>query len=104
MPLPAHSVRGVVTATHVPRLAELAHDSHWPVHAPLQQNPSLQMPLAHSPLTLHPCPLGLAMHLPFSQIGRLPPQPPQHWALGIHESLQSFWPDGQLAAQPAPLD
>jgi hypothetical protein len=87
---------------HVPRLPELAHDSHWPVHALLQQNPSRQKPLAHSLLTLQPSPFLRATHVPFSQTGVLPLQPPQHCAFGIHELLQGFWPCWQLVAQAAP--
>lgn len=41
VPEPAHAVRAVVTATHVP---ELLHASHWPVQAVLQQTLS-QNPL-----------------------------------------------------------
>jgi hypothetical protein len=96
VPLPAHAVRGVVTATQVPRLAELAHDSHCPVQALLQQKPSRQKPLAHSSFTLHPSPFLLATHAPFWHTGVLPPQPPRHGpklrALGSHvcvpQSLQ----------------
>jgi hypothetical protein len=101
-PLPAQAVRGVVTATQVPRLAELAHDSHWPVQALLQQKPSRQMPLAHSLFTLHPSPFLRATHVPFSHTGVPPPQPPQHCPLGMHELLQGFWPGGQLDAHAPP--
>lgn len=102
VPLPAHPVRGVVTATQVPRLVELAHDSHSPAQALLQQNPSRQNPLAHSALRLHPSPFLLATHVPFSQTGVLPLQPPQHCALGMHELLQGFCPGGQVAAHVSP--
>jgi hypothetical protein len=47
VPLPAQGVRGVVTATQVPRLPALAHDSHWPVHALLQHTPSTHRPFRH---------------------------------------------------------
>ena len=91
-----------MTATQVPRLLELAHDSHWPLQALLQQNPSRQMPLPHSLFTLQPSPFLLATQVPFSQMGVLPLQPPQHWALAMHELLQGFWPGGQLAAHAVP--
>jgi hypothetical protein len=74
------------------------------VQVPLQQNPSRQIPLAHSLLALHPSPFRLATHVPLSQIGVLPEQPPQHCELGIHELLQGFCPAGQLVAHAVPVD
>ena len=71
VPLPAHGVRGVVTATHVPRLVALAHDSHWPVQAALQQTPSVHRPLAHSAARSHASPLSFAAAPPVP----LPPVP-----------------------------
>lgn len=102
LPLPQGD-RGVVTGTQVPRLAVLRHDSHCPVQAKLQHTPSdEQVPLAHSVLTLQASPFLLAMQVPFSQTGVLPPQPPQHCASGIQAPSHGFCPAGQLPAQVVP--
>jgi len=45
-----------LTATQIPPLLQY---SHWPAHGPLQQTPSTQLPLEHSPARpqLEPNPL-----------------------------------------------
>ena len=102
-PLPLQLVRGVVTATQVPRLDAVRHDSHCPVQAALQHTPSAeQVRLAHSLLVEHSSPFGLATQLPLSQTGALPAQPPQHSSSGMHESSHGFSPGGQLSAQAEP--
>ena len=48
VPVPVQGVRGVVTATHVPRLDAVTQDSHCPLQAALQQAPSEpHVPLEH---------------------------------------------------------
>jgi hypothetical protein len=67
-PVPPQGVRGVVTAVQVPRLVELAQDSHWPSQATLQQTPSeLQTWLAQA--------LSEVQAAPFAA-GAAPPIPP----------------------------
>ena len=83
-PVPPHGARGTVTATQVPRLAALRHDSHCPLHAALQQTPSEpQTPLEHSlapahavPLLFEAVPLPLAPAVLAPPMAALPPLPP----------------------------
>lgn len=79
VPAPAHGVLGVVTALHVPGLAALTHDSHWPSHATLQQTPSEpHTPLEHSVAAAHVVPLAFvdAPPLPLAPAALEPPGPP----------------------------
>ena len=80
-PVPGQGVRGVVTATQVPRLAVLTHDSHWPLQAALQHTPSEpHTPLWHSPAAAQAVPLALAgappVPLPAAPPVFAPPEPP----------------------------
>jgi hypothetical protein len=75
-PVPPHAARGTVTATHVPRLAALMHDSHCPLHATLQQTPSEpQTPLEHSVATVHAVPLAFEAVPPLPLAPAVPPLP-----------------------------
>jgi hypothetical protein len=99
-PVPAHGVRGVVTATHVPRLLVVEHDSHWPLHAALQQTPSAHTPLAQTLPALQASPSGLPTHVPLLHTGVFPLQPPQQSLIGMQLPLQSFIVPEQLGVVP----
>jgi hypothetical protein len=60
-----------ITAVHTPPVP--LHDSHWPVHALLQQTPSAQKPLVHCEDVVHAPPCGIA-HVP-AKPGRLQDAP-----------------------------
>ena len=82
VPLPAQGVRGVVTATQVPRLPALAHDSHWPVHALSQHTPSTHCPLRHCALLVQVTPRARgALHVPWATL-----QPLAHSAALSHST------------------
>ena len=89
-PVPPHGARGVVTATQVPRLAGLMHDSHCPLHSALQQTPSApHTPLEHSVAAAHAVPLVFVVVSPLplapavlaAPAPALPPLPPPGTAL-----------------------
>jgi len=98
------AVRGVVTATQVPRLEALTQDSHCPVQATLQHTPSdPHTPLAQSaPVPVQVSPFGFPTQVPFEQTGVLPAQPPQQAALAMQALLHGFCPEGQVDAQTVP--
>lgn len=92
VPPPLQGVRGVVTATHVPRLDALTHDSHCPAHARLQHTPSEPHTwLAQSlPVPLHASPFDLPTQVPFEQTGVFPLHPPQQAELAMHPLSHCF--------------
>jgi hypothetical protein len=49
---------------HVPTEPATLHASHVPPQATLQQTPSTQLPLAHSPLMVHAAPLPSSVQAP----------------------------------------
>ena len=63
-PVPGHAGRlptgAPVTAEHVPSMPFTLHDSHWPVHAALQQTPSTQKPLEQLFACVQAVPFGEA--------------------------------------------
>lgn len=105
VPLPLQGVRGVVTATQVPRLDALTQDSQLPLQATLQHTPSEpHTPLAQSlPVPLHASPFGLPTQVPFEQVGVFPLHPPQQAEVAMHPLLHAFCPVGQFDAQAVPL-
>lgn len=100
VPLPAQAERGVVVGEQVPLALEVLQDSHWPVQASLQQTPSAQWPLAHSPSPLQAMLLVLATQVPLSQTGVFPPHVGQQVACETHMPLHSFMPLPQPAVVP----
>jgi len=91
VPLPVQGVRGVVTKTQVPLLADVLHDSHCPLQVALQHTPSAQTWLAQSlPVPEQVSPFGLPTQVPFEQTGVFPLQPPQHAEVAMHPLLQAF--------------
>ena len=58
---------------HVPTRPVTLHELHNVVHAVLQQTPSTQKPVRHSPAAPQPCP-WIFLQLPL----------PSHWLLPVH--------------------
>lgn len=94
----------MVTATQVPLLFEVPHDSHWPVHAESQQTPSTQWWLPHSlsPPQLEPFDRATQFPVFVSQAGVFPPQL-QQAVLAMHEPLHSFMVLEHPALPPLPV-
>jgi hypothetical protein len=80
-----------LTVTQVPTLPDSAQAWHCPPHATLQQTPSTQLVLVHSPPLWQAVPLPLsgaqaalgAQYWPLAQ-GRLALQPPEHLVVSAH--------------------
>ncbi len=82
---------------HVPTLDETSHASHCPAHAVLQQTPSTQLPLPHSPLVVQAVPFNSAQvplcvrlhaepapHEATSQQTPSVQKPLAHWVDAVH--------------------
>lgn len=73
--VPAHcDVKAAEGAgAHVPSWPETLHDSQGYLHAPLQQSPSAQMPVRHSPCSAHGLPAAfLGRQMPAEQYSVAP--------------------------------
>jgi hypothetical protein len=86
----------------VPLLPVIAHERQTSVQAELQQNPSTQLLLLHSILSLQVAPSALRPHWPiWHSSGGM------HWLLALHESKQAVPPvlqtkGAQSRDEPAP--